>query len=86
MTRATGCLYATFLKHPRDVCMTYVEHCLLSLQFAAMFASASVKAVAHAFVPSLCVHSTSDTADAVQSILLSSGCRDDGVSDVESVI
>lgn len=70
-----------FTQHPRQVCMTYLQHMKLSLKFAIMFQVASVKAVVHAVTPCVFITSTSDTADNVQNILKASGCRDDNDDD-----
>lgn len=65
-----------FTDHPKSVCMSYEQHMRLSLRFASIFASASVKAVAHAFFPCCFITSTSDAARSVSDILSRKGCRD----------
>lgn len=66
--------YSNFT-HPNSVCMTYFEHCFLSLRFAGLYMIGSFKAIVHAFIPSLFITSTSDTNAAVANILSTAGCR-----------
>ena len=61
--------------HPKNVCMTYFEHLLLSMNFAKIFAIASMKAFLHAIYPDIYISSTSDAIDDIQKILKSKGCR-----------
>lgn len=70
-------LFSLVLEHPRDVCMTYIEHMRFSLSLAYTFALATVKAVVHAFVPGWYITSTSDCVEEIQERLRESGCRDD---------
>lgn len=66
--------YSRF-EHPNSVCMTYLEHMKLSLGFAGMFFVGSLKAIVHAFVPSLFITSTSDLNHEVSQVLMTAGCR-----------
>ena len=66
----------SWFTHPNSVCMTYIEHCLLSLGFSMKFALASAKAFIHAFAPNYFITSTSDTVHDMSKQLYSAGCRD----------
>lgn len=61
--------------HPARVCMTYLEHWMFAMRLAAHFFKAAVASVVHAFIPDLCVHSSSETIVAVSSLLNKAGCR-----------
>ena len=63
--------------HPQSVCMTYLEHCLFSLEMAGVFAYAAATATIHAFLPDYCVDSTSRCAAYVQRRLTEVGCREE---------
>lgn len=65
-----------WFKHCEEVCMSYYEHMKLSLYISRIFAIASLKAIIHAFVPSLCITSSSDTVYDIATTLKNSGCRD----------
>lgn len=49
-----------FLKHPREHKITYIQHSMISLNFAKSFFIASIKAIVHAFIPSLFVTSSTE--------------------------
>ena len=63
-----------FFDHPNRVCMTYFEHMRFSLNLSRMLLAASAKAVAHAFVPSTFITSTSATVRELADLLERSGC------------
>ena len=63
-------------KHPKNVCMTYFEHCKFSLEMALVFSYASFTAIVHAFLPDYYVDSTSKCVDYVKKRLGEVGCRD----------
>ena len=63
-----------YFKHPQQACMTYVQHCFFSLRLSVMFAEASLKAVAHAFLPDYYITSSSDMVVSIQSLLKHAGC------------
>ena len=62
-------------KHPDDVCMSYTQHCKLSIKLALLMLLGSIKAFIHAFIPDLCVTSTSDINDKIKTILKNNGCH-----------
>ncbi len=61
--------------HPYNVCMTYVQHMVFSLEMSYRLAVGSVRAVVHAFLPDCYVTSTTDTMKLIQQRLLEVGCR-----------
>ena len=61
--------------HPKNVCMTYLQHAKLSLYFSYLFSKGAVLAIVHAVIPDVAVTSTSDTIKQINDILLVSGCR-----------
>lgn len=63
-------------KHPKEVCMTYLEHFCLSMEMAYLLCVGSMKAVVHAIYPDICVTSTTDTVATIQERLRTAGCRD----------
>lgn len=60
--------------HPSNVCMTYFQHMKLSLHFAAILGIGSVQAVIHAFIPDICITSTTDVSKKINTMLKSNGC------------
>ena len=62
-------------EHPYNVCMSYLEHMVFSLEMSAYFALGSIRAIVHAFVPDLCITSTTDITTHIQKRLAESGCR-----------
>ena len=61
--------------HPDDVCMSYTQHCKLSIKLGLLMLLGSIKAFIHAFIPDLCVTSTSDINDKITTILKNNGCH-----------
>ena len=62
-------------KHPRKVCMTYMEHFTLSGEMAIVLGVGSIKAIIHAIYPDMFITSTTDTINYIQKRLSESGCR-----------
>ena len=48
-------------KHPKEVCMTYLEHMKFSLYLSYMFGKASFCALIHAVYPDILITTSSDT-------------------------
>tara|TARA_E500000178_G_C16953431_1_gene722430 strand:+ start:357 stop:503 length:147 start_codon:yes stop_codon:yes gene_type:complete len=46
----------------------------LSLHFAAILGIGSIQALIHAFIPDICITSTTDLANKVNNMLKSNGC------------
>ena len=61
-------------KHPSDVCMTYLEHMEVSLNFSKQLFIGSVQAFIHAFIPDIYITSTTDICNKIQKQLKSYGC------------
>ena len=61
--------------HPDEVCMSYTEHCKLSLKLCFLMLLGSIKAFIHAFIPDLFITSTSDINKKISIILNNHGCR-----------
>jgi len=55
-----------FLKHPREHNVTYIQHFMISLNFAKTFLIASIKAIIHAFIPTLFITSSTDCIEDVK--------------------
>lgn len=54
-----------FLKHPREMGETYVQHGWQALRVAAVLAAGAVAAFVHAFFPRVCTHTASSCAQYV---------------------
>ena len=63
--------------HPAEVCMDYYSHLKLSIHFAFVLFTGSLKALVHGIYPDWYITSTSDTMDKVQKMLQDSGCNRD---------
>ena len=55
--------------HPDEVCMSYTQHCKLSIKLALLMLLGSIKAFIHAFIPDLCITSTTDINKQIYTIL-----------------
>ena len=77
-------VYSTF-QHPQSVCMSYLDHCMFSLKLARYFAVGSMKAVVHAFFPSLYITSSTDLLVTMKEDMSKIGCHknEDEVVDKE---
>jgi hypothetical protein len=61
--------------HPKKVCMTYFEHCKLSLYLAKCMFIGFIKALGHAFIPDIFITSSSDISSHITYIINKSGCK-----------
>ena len=61
--------------HPDEVCMSYTQHCKLSLKLSLLMLLGCIKAFIHAFIPDLFITSTSDINKKISIILNNHGCR-----------
>jgi len=61
--------------HPKQVCMTYIEHLKLSLNFSLLMFTGSIKAVIHAFLPDYYITSTSDINNKITKMIQEAGCN-----------
>ena len=77
-------VYSKF-QHPQSVCMSYLDHCMFSLKLARYFAVGSMKAVVHAFFPSLYITSSTDLLVTMKEDMSKIGCHknEDEVVDKE---
>lgn len=71
-------------KHPRDVCMTYIEHVKLSLTFSGIMFKGAFQSIVHAFLPDVYVTCVTDAHKKIGSLLLISGCNEDITSETET--
>ena len=62
-------------RHPRSVCMSYLQHLRFALWIAARLARASLQSVVHAVLPDVWVHSASDAVREITAALIATGCR-----------
>lgn len=62
-------------KHPKEVCMSYLEHCMLSLKFSYILFVGSIKALTHAIYPDMYVTSTSDLLVDIKKRMEVAGCH-----------
>lgn len=64
----------SFFKHPSNVCMSYFQHMKLSLHFSGILIIGSIQALIHAFIPDICITSTTDVSNKINTMLKSNGC------------
>jgi len=62
-------------EHPKNVCMTYLQHACFSLEMSLFFLLGSITGIGHAIYPDIFVTSTTDTVNYIQKRLNESGCR-----------
>jgi len=62
-------------KHPKNVCMSYLEHCMLSLNFSYILLLGSIKSFFHAIYPDIYVTSTSDLIVDIKKKMEVAGCH-----------
>ena len=63
--------------HPKDVCLTYIEHFKFSMYLSYTFAKASLFAFFHAIYPDAFITNSSDTIEELTREMKKIGCRDD---------
>lgn len=61
--------------HPSQVCMSYLEHMKFSLELSSLFFIGSIKALIHAFIPDICITSSTDTVNFAREKMSKAGCR-----------
>ena len=71
-------------KHPRDVCMTYIEHVKVSFMFSGILFKGAFKSIVHAFLPDVYVTCVTDAHKQIGSLLLTTGCDEDITSESET--
>ena len=65
----------SYFRHPNKMCMSYIHHAFVSLQFSYLLINAGTKAFIHALFPSLYITSTTDVVKDIYNILEGVGCR-----------
>ena len=63
--------------------MSYLDHCMFSLKLAHCFTVGSMKAVVHAFCPSLYITSSSDLLVSMKEDMSKIGCHKNKEKDVD---
>ena len=63
--------------HPREVCMTYVEHFKFSMSLSFKFTEAAFKAFVHAILPCYYIKSSTEINEHILYKLQNSGCNSD---------
>lgn len=64
-----------FLTHPRNVCMTYLEHLQFSGGLAYTLIKGAAKALIHAVFPNMYITSTTELANELEKNLAAAGCK-----------
>ena len=64
----------SYWSHPNQLCMSYITHARGSLYYSWLLFTGSIGAFIHAFIPSVCITTTSDTVKNINNLLLNSGC------------
>ena len=64
-----------FFRHPKKVCMTYLQHARVSRRLGCLFAKATVTAFVHAIWPDLFTTSSHDAVHRALAIMEDAGCR-----------
>ena len=63
-------------KHPKDVCMTYVEHMKFAMNVSLRLFVGSVQAFVHAIIPDMFTDSTSELINTIDYMLKNNGCKE----------
>tara|TARA_Y100001970_G_scaffold77303_1_gene98256 strand:- start:9168 stop:9368 length:201 start_codon:yes stop_codon:yes gene_type:complete len=63
-------------RHPKDVCMTYVEHMKFAMNVSFRLFVGSAQSFIHAIIPDMFVDSTSNLINTIDYMLKNSGCRE----------
>ena len=69
------CMQYYMFNHPKNVCMTYIQHLKLSFNFSWLFFKGCVLALIHAVIPDFFITSTSDIKNEIDYLLKTNGCR-----------
>ena len=67
-------LMIIYFNHPKQVCMTYLQHMLLSFRFSYLLCVGSIQAFIHGIHPDLFIDSTSTLTKILSNTLKNSGC------------
>lgn len=63
-------------EHPKNVCLSYMEHLKFSMWLSYEFAVASIVAAVHAVYPDAYVTHSSDTVSRIRAAMEKIGCRE----------
>lgn len=64
-----------WFQHPKNVCMTYLEHFRFALKISYLFLSGATVTLIHAFVPDVFTNTPSDINAKIKYEIENSGCR-----------
>ena len=64
-----------FVRHPKEVCMSYFEHYKFSMGLSYFFLKKSYKSFIHAHFQNIYITSASDSIKDIQKKLKDKGCR-----------
>lgn len=64
-----------FTNHPKNVCMTYVEHFKLSMTLSIHFLEGSIKAFIHGILPFWFASSSTNINKLIETKIKNSGCQ-----------
>lgn len=67
-------MYSNF-NHPNSVCMSYFQHMFFSLEMSYLMGKGCICALVHAFIPSLCIKTTTNINNFIKDKLNNSGCH-----------
>ena len=62
-------------EHPKNVCMTYIQHCKIALYFSWGFYMAGTKSLVHSIFPFLFITSTGDALKDIKKVYDTAGCH-----------
>ena len=65
----------SYFSHPNNVCMSYCNHFLVSINYSKIFIFAGIKALIHAFFPNIFITSTTDCVNNVSKLLKNNNCN-----------
>ena len=65
--------------------MSYIEHMFFSLEMSGYFGLGFLRAIVHAFLPDLCITSTTDITTRIQKRLKETGCRNAKIFEVKNL-
>lgn len=68
-------MLSIFIKHPKEVCMSYFEHFQFSFGLSKLFLEGSIKALIHSFFPFWYSSSSTKINITITDKMKKSGCR-----------
>ena len=61
--------------HPKNVCMSYCQHCFFALKLSGLFLYGSFVSLIHAFIPDIFIDAPTEINNKVKLLISTSGCR-----------